>query len=253
MIQILSKEEIVALKKGGEILKTVLSEVVAMVKPGISSIDLDTYAEKRLRELGSVPTFKGYTVQGLSPYPATLCVSINDEIVHGIPSKSKVLDEGDIVSLDIGAKYDGICTDMATTVGIGEIKPEYAKLLAVTKKSLELGIKAVKEGEHIGIIGQTVQKYVEDQGFAVVKDLVGHGIGNKPQMEPSIPNYGKFYDGPIIQAGMALAIEPMATTGTDRIKNSDGGWVYSTADGSIAAHFEHTVIVENGKATVVTA
>jgi len=245
MINIYRPEEIKVLREGGKILASVLYQVADMVKSDVANVELDRLAEKLIREAGGEPSFKNYkTAEDKIPYPASLCVSINDEVVHGIPDSRKIKD-GDIVSLDLGMKYKKLYTDMAITVGAG-------KIIEVTKKSLEEGIKAVKEGAHIGDIGFAIQTCAEKNGFNVVRQLVGHGVGYKPHEEPEIPNFGKYGTGEILKAGMVLAIEPMITVGSPEVFLDKDNWTWKTKDGSLAAHFEHTVVVTKNGVEVLT-
>jgi len=252
-MNILSAKEIENIKKCGRVLKAALDKVALAVAPGVTASQLNQIAEDELHRLGAVPSFKNYFIPGGGTYPSSLCVSINSEVVHGLPTENKVLKEGDIVSLDLGAIFLGVCTDMAVTKPVGRIDPDLERLLAATKHALDLGIKEVKKGNRIGDISHAVQTYIETMGFSVVRDLVGHGIGTKPHTDPQIPNYGQAGRGPIIQNGMALAIEPMATNGSYQVNSDPDGWTIRTADGSYAAHFEHTVVIDNGKTFVVTA
>jgi len=252
MKNILTKNQISAMKECGKILALAMNEVKHAVKPGVSTLSLDKIAEESIRKSGAVPSFKNYEVAGIGRYPASLCVSINSEIVHGIPTNERFLEGGDIVSLDLGAKYKGVCTDMAVTLPVGEISKEAKRLILVTKECLDRGISAAISGHHIGAIGESVQKHAEKNGFGVVRDMVGHGIGEKPHMDPKIPNYGESTDGPRIFDNMALAIEPMITAGDYTITTGRDGWTISTADKSIAAHFEHTVVIVDGLPEIVT-
>ena len=251
MENILNREEIRLIKKCGKILSESLLEVKKAVKPGIITSRLDEIAYYEIKKRGAEPSFKDYEVKGAGCFPSTLCVSVNDEVVHGLPSE-RVIQEGDIVSLDIGAKYRGIYTDMAITVPVGEISEVAQKLIETTKKCLNIGISEAKVGNHIGDIGFAVQEYAERNGFGVVRDLVGHGIGRDAHMMPHIPNFGEKGRGPAIEEGMALAIEPMLTEWEYDISIKSDGWTVATSDGSLAAHFEHTVVIMNGKPVIVT-
>lgn len=252
MNNVLSEKQIVAMRECGKILASAMDEVAQAVKPGVSTLSLDRIAEEFIRKSGAVPSFKNLKVAGVGQYPASLCVSINSEIVHGIPRSDRFLEEGDIVSLDLGAKHKEVCSDMAITLPVGKISDEAKRLIRVTKECLDRGINAAISGRRIGAIGEAVQKHAESNGFGVVRDMVGHGIGEKPHMDPKIPNYGKSSDGPKILDNMALAIEPMITAGDYNITAGFDGWTISTADKSLAAHFEHTVVIENGITTIVT-
>ena len=219
------------------------------VKAGMSTMDLDALAESFIRSHpGAKPAFKG-----LYGFPGTLCTSINHEIVHGIPSRKRVLKDGDIISLDVGVGYEGYFTDSATTVPVGEVDEETRRLLAVTERSLEAGIAAAVPGNHLGDIGAAVQQVVEDAGFSVVRDLVGHGIGVEFHEEPQVPNYGKPKRGPKLLAGMTLAIEPMVNVGSAKTRTMPDKWTVVTVDGKRSAHFEHTVAVTEDGPRILTA
>ena len=253
MNNILSANQIENMRECGKLLSSAMKEVEKAVKPGISTEKLDQIAEKYIREHNAIPSFKNYEVTGVGKYPASLCVSIDSEIVHGIPSPNRILKEGDIVSLDLGAILKGVCTDMAITLPVGKVSENAEKLMKVTEECLDRGIKAVISGNKIGAIGESVQKHAEENRFGVVRDFVGHGIGEKPHMDPAIPNYGKSTDGPEILEGMAFAIEPMITEGNYETKIEPNGWTVTTADGSLAAHFEHTVVIIDGISEIMTA
>jgi len=245
MITIKTPEEIKILQEGGKKLVSVLYQVAEMVGPGVVTAELDKMAERLIKEAGGEPSFKNYkTDEDKIPYPASLCVSINDEVVHGIPGPRKIKD-GDIVSLDLGMKYKNFYTDMAITVGTG-------KIIEVAKKSLEEGIKVIKQGAHIGDIGFAIQSYVEKNGFNVVRQLVGHGVGHNPHEEPEVPNFGKKGTGEILKQGMVLALEPMITAGNPEVILSDDNWTWKTKDGSLAAHFEYTVVVTKNGVEILT-
>lgn len=286
MITIKTLEEIKIMRQGGEILAKILNEVAKAIKPGITTKELDKLASELIFLSGAKPAFLGY-----EGFPAALCTSVNEEIVHALPSKRK-LEEGDIIGLDLGILYpiegrgpsgtlspsenclacpfgkecpskgfpvqapkeylryptgQGFYTDMALTVPVGQIKPEAAKLIKVAKEALEIGLKEIKSGNHIGDISFAIQNYVEEQGFSVIRDLVGHGIGKKLHEDPKIPNFGQPNTGPELKVGMTLAIEPMITAGQYKIKKSKDGFGYETEDKSLASHFEHTVaVIEDG-------
>jgi methionyl aminopeptidase len=226
----------------------VLAELRALVEPGISTADLDAVAERRIREAGGVPAFKGYR-----GYPATLCASINEEVVHGIPSATRALRAGDIISLDVGVKMDGYFGDSAVTVAVGEIPERTAALLQVTSEALDRAISQVRVGGRLSDIGHAVQEWVEMHGFSVVREFVGHGIGERLHEEPQIPNYGQPGRGPKLVEGMVLAIEPMVAMGRPETRVLGDGWTAVTRDGSLAAHFEHTVAVTATGPLVLTA
>lgn len=216
----------------------VLAELKPLVKPGVTTAELDGFAEKRVRALGASPAFLGYR-----GYPATLCVSINEEIVHGIPSPKRVVRAGDIVSLDMGAVRDGFYGDAALTVAAGGISPQAEKLMEVTRRSLELALSKVRAGARLGDVSHAVQEYAEANGMSVVREFTGHGIGRHLHEEPSIPNFGRAGTGPLLKSGMTLAIEPMLCLGRAEVVVRNDGWTAVSADGSLAAHYEHTVAV----------
>lgn len=248
MIDIKSQEEIHIIHEGGKILAEVLEIVKEKVAAGVTAQELDEIAEKEIRKRGATPSFKGY-----QKFPATLCVSINNEVVHGIPKASKVLKNSDIVGLDIGLWYKGLCTDLAITAGVGKISKEASKLLSVTKKALQIGIKQAKIGNTTGDIGHAVQQFAESKGFGVVRDLVGHGVGRKVHEEPYVPNYGEPKTGVKLEQGMVIAIEPMLTMGHYDVVLEDDDWTYSTADGSLAAQFEHTIAITKEGPVILTS
>lgn len=253
MIAIKTPEEIKILREGGKILASVLLMVAERAKPGMATSELDEYAEFLIKKAGGEPSFKNYkTRNDKYPFPASLCLSVNDEVVHGIPSSERILKEGNIVGLDLGLKWQGLYSDATITIGIGEIKAEAEKLLDVTKTALEEGIKAVKENGAIGDIGFAIQSYVEKNGFNVVKKLVGHGVGYDVHEEPDIPNWGKKGTGPILKSGMILALEPMVVMGSSDVILDKNGWAWKTKDGSLAAHFEHTLAVTQKGCEVLT-
>lgn len=236
MIYIKTPEEIQIMREGGKILSQIMKELVKYTKAGICTEELDKLACDLAKKYNAQPSFKGY-----KGFPKSLCVCLNEELVHCLPSQ-RVIEEGDIVSLDFGIRYKGLCTDMAVTLGLGKIDRKIKKLICVTKKALYLGIKKIKAGAHLGDIGFAIQKYVEGQGFSVIRDLSGHGVGKEVHEPPQILCYGKPDTGKILEEGMTICLEPMACTGDYKIKQrQDGSFV--TVDGSISAHFEHTVLV----------
>ena len=241
-----SAPELDRMRAANALVADVLGELRAMVAPGISTADLDVAAERQIREANAVPAFKGY-----SGYPATLCASVNEAVVHGIPTSTPLV-EGDIVSLDMGVVLDGFYGDSAITLPVGDIPDRVSKLLRVTKESLDLAIEQVQVNGYVSDIGHVVQRHVEAHGFSVVREFVGHGIGTKLHEDPQIPNYGDPGNGPRLEAGMVLAIEPMVTLGKPAVKVLDDGWTAVTRDGSLAAHFEHTVAVTDVGPEVLT-
>lgn len=249
MIQLKSDREIEVMARGGRILAETVREVEGRVQPGMTTADLDAIADEFIRShAGATPAFKG-----LYNFPASVCASINDEIVHGIPSKKRVIKEGDLVSIDIGVRLDGYYTDSATTVPVGNVDAESRRLLDVTRQALTAGIAAATADNHIGDIGAAVQKVVEAAGFSVVRELVGHGIGVSFHEEPQVPNYGKPKRGFRLTPGLTIAIEPMVNVGKPGTRTLPDKWTVVTADGSRSAHFEHTVAITRNGPRVLTA
>jgi methionyl aminopeptidase len=236
------------MRSANRLVAQVLEALEAVVAPGVTTADLDTLAERLVRDGGAVPAFKGYR-----GFPATLCTSVNAEVVHGIPSGKTVLADGDIVSIDIGVKLDGFFGDSAVTVPVGEVPERTRDLLRVTRESLERGIDQVKVGGRLSDIGHAVQAWVEAHGFSVVREFVGHGIGEKLHEEPAVPNFGTPGRGPKLAAGMVLAIEPRGARGRPGVRVLSDGWTATTRDGSLAAHFEHTVAVGEDGPLILTA
>ncbi len=252
-ITIKTKEEIEILKEGGKILAEVLRELAKLAKPGVSTGFLDQKAQEMILTRGAEPAFLNYHPDFMEkPYPAALCASLNEVVVHGLPSDAVILKDGDILKLDLGVKYKNLFTDAAITVGIGELTEEKQKLIDITKQSLELAINEVKPGNHIGDIGFAVENYVESNGFYVIEILVGHGVGYEIHEEPNVPNYGKKDKGPILKSGMVLAIEPMVAFKSKEVKLSKDGFGYETLGGSLSAHFEHSVAVTDNGHMVLT-
>lgn len=237
MSYVKTPEQIAHIRVSCEIASQVLREVIAAVKPGITTKDLDALAASLAKARGTEPSFTGYL-----DYPAAICVSVNDEVVHGIPG-ARVLKLGDIVGLDFGVKYRGYFSDLARTVTVGEVSDDAKRLIDVTSKALDRGIAAIKPGAMTGDVGQAVQSYVEEQGYSVVRDLVGHGVGTAVHEPPAIPNYGKAGSGTQFVPGMVVAIEPMVNIGRAAVRLLDDGWTFKTKDGSLSAHFEDTVLV----------
>jgi methionyl aminopeptidase len=241
-----SPAEIEKMRAASALVAEVLGELAAMVAPGVSSLDLDAVAERLVRAAGAEPAFKGYR-----GYPNTLCTSVNDQVIHGIPSKRPLV-EGDIISIDMGVKMGGFYGDSAVTVPVGRISDEAARLLQVTQESLEKGIEQVRLGGRVSDIGHAIQAHVEAHGFSVVREFVGHGIGASLHEEPQIANYGDPGRGPRLAEGMTLAIEPMVNAGKPGVKMLSDGWTAVTRDGSLSAHFEHTVAVTKNGPLVLT-
>lgn len=246
IISIKTPEEIRIMAEGGKILAKVMANLEKKVLPGITTKELNRAAESLILKSGGKPSFKRY--QG---FPACLCTSINEEIVHCVPSR-RILKEGDIISLDLGIYYKGFHTDMAVTLAVGKISPEAQRLVRITKKALKRGIKKVRPGNTFGDIGNTIQRYVESQGFNVVRELCGHGIGKEIHEEPQVLNYGKRRTGPEIKEGMTFCIEPMVTTGDWKIKKSKDGYGFETQDGSMSCHFEHAMAVTKNGCQLLT-
>jgi methionyl aminopeptidase len=243
-----SGAEIDKMRRSGRIVRQVLEAVREAVAPGVSTMDLERVAERKIRDLGAKPAFKGYY-----DYPCVLCTSVNDEIVHGIPSARRMLKAGDIVSIDCGVVLDGYYGDAAITVPVGDtITPELQKLLDVTRQSLHCGIEAARVGNTVGDVGAAVQKVVEANGFSVVREFVGHGIGTKLHEDPQIPNYGTPGHGPKLRDGMVLAIEPMVNIGKPGTRVLDDKWTAVTEDGSYSAHFEHCIAVTRNGPVILT-
>ena len=245
-IIIKSRSEIAAMRRAGSVVASILKTLSKEIKAGVTTRHLDDIAVSELTRHGATPSFKGYR-----GFPATLCVSINEEIVHGIPVERKIR-EGDIVSLDFGAKVDGFHGDAALTVGVGNISPQAKQLLDTTRGSLEAGINVARDGARLSDISAAIQYYVESRGFSVVREYTGHGIGHELHEDPQIPNFGPPGLGPVLQKGMTLAIEPMVNLGGWQTKVNNDGWTVVTADGSLSAHFEKTIAITNGGAEVLT-
>jgi methionyl aminopeptidase len=246
MIVCRSKTEIQKLRRVNQLVGRILNELRQMVVPGVTTEEIDASAEALVREAGAEPAFKGY-----HGFPATVCSSVNEQVVHGIPSARRLL-EGDVLSLDMGAKLDGFYGDSAVTVPVGGVSADAARLLRVTETALFHGIEAVKPGARVSDIGAAVQAHVEEHGFSVVREFVGHGIGTSLHEEPQIANYGPADRGPRLAEGMALAIEPMVNAGAAAVKVLNDGWTAVTRDGSLSAHFEHTVVVADGGYEILT-
>lgn len=256
-------QEIKMIKEGGQIMGRILDNLAKMVKPGMSTWEVDQAAEKMIIEAGGRPAFKGYKARPSdTPFPSTICASVNEELVHGIAKKNKILKNGDVFTIDIGMEWpykgekkdEGFYTDTALTIPIGKVAPKTMELLQVTHDSLEAGIKVIKPGNTIADIGKAIEDYIKSHGkYGIVKDLVGHGVGHAVHEEPRIPNfYDRALDYIVIKPGMVLAIEPMVSLGGWRVTTANDGWTISMADNSLSAHFEHTVVVTKSGNTVVT-
>ncbi|MHB1224087.1 MAG: type I methionyl aminopeptidase [Gemmatimonadaceae bacterium] len=248
MIQLKSPREIEVMAEGGAILGAALVLLRGAVRPGVTTLELDQIAERFIRDHdGATPAFKG-----LYGFKGSACISINEEIVHGIPSRKRILAEGDIVTLDLGVKLGGYYTDSAITVPVGQVDAATQRLLDVTQRSLEAGIRAAVVGNHVGDIGYAVQQVVEPEGFSIVRDLVGHGLGLSLHEEPQVPNYGKPHRGPTLAPGLTIAIEPMINAGVPHTRTLSDKWTVVTADGRRSAHFEHTIAVTEDGPRILT-
>ena len=248
MIVCRSAAELEKMRAAGRLVGEVLTELTARVAPGVTTAALDEIAEEMNRDAGAIPAFKGY-----HGYPATICASINEEVIHGIPSGRRILNEGDVVSIDVGASLDGYYGDSAVTLPVGAVSEQAATLLRVTEESLYKAIERVRVGGRISDIGHAVQHHVEAYGFSVVREFVGHGIGQRMHEEPQVPNYGEPGRGPRLTEGMVLAIEPMVNAGKPAVKVLADGWTAVTRDGGLSAHFEHTVAVTADGPWILTA
>ena len=248
MVSIKSEREIQLMRKAGSAVALILEEMCQMVKPGMTTWEIDRYAESRCKDLKVLPAFKGY-----HGFPATVCISVNDEVVHGIPSRRKTLAEGDIVGLDFGVSVDGWFGDSARTVAVGRVSPEAQQLIEVTRESLNRGIEQCRAGNRVFDIGHAVQNYVEGFGYGVVREFVGHGIGKALHEDPQVPNYGPKGKGLELKVGMVLAIEPMINAGGAGVKVLSDGWTAVTIDRSLSAHFEHTIAIREGAPEILTA
>ncbi len=248
MIVCRTASELEKMRAAGRLVGEVLTLLAAKVAPGVTTGDLDALAEQTIVDAGATPAFKGY-----HGYPATICASVNDEVIHGIPSGRRVLEAGDIISIDVGAQLNGYFGDSAVTLPVGPISEDAARLLRVTEESLFKAIEQVRPGNRLSDIGHAVQQHVEAYGFSVVREFVGHGIGQQMHEEPQVPNYGEAGRGPRLSEGMVLAIEPMVNAGKPAVKVLADGWTAVTRDRSLSAHFEHTVAVTAGEPWVLTA
>lgn len=252
MISIKNNYEIKLMRYGGRIGALVIQELVDYLKPGISTFEINKMTEELLAKYGVEPAFKNYSPFGRKKYPAAICVSINEEIVHGVPSEKKIKN-GDLVSLDLGIKYENYYTDLATTVGVGKINESDKLLLKATKEALDKVIQFLKAGVRLGDVGFLIQKTIEGYNFSVVRDCVGHGIGKEIHEDPSVPNYGQPGKGLILKEGMTIAVEPMACQGSSKIRLKTDGWTIVTADNKKSAHFEHTLAIYKDGCEVLTS
>lgn len=246
-------DEIRRLRLSCQNMARILGSVIATVKPGITTFEVDALAEKMIREIGGIPIFKGYNPGGGRPFPATLCASINDEVVHGIPSKERILKEGDLFKIDIGMRFEGMVSDMARTIMVGKVSSLAEKLTTVTRECLERGIAELRPGAHISAYARAVQSHAESNGFSVVRDLVGHGVGRELHEDPQVPNYvSRRMDDFILKKGMTLALEPMINAGTFGVRVASDDWTFITSDSKLSAHFEDTVVITDHGAEILT-
>lgn len=248
-----TEDEIELMRKANQLVSMTLAELAKCIKPGISTLQLDKIAEEFIRDHGAIPTFKNFPNPFGSPFPASICTSVNDVVVHGIPDASTVLKDGDIISIDCGTLLDGFNGDSCYTFCVGEVAEEVRHLLRTTKESLYKGIEQAVAGNHLGDIGSSIQDYCEAHGYGIVRELTGHGIGCEMHEPPQIPNYGRRGNGMFLKAGMCIAIEPMVTFGDKSVYMMPDRWTIRTRDGKPAAHFEHTMAIRKGKAEVLSS
>ena len=248
-----TEDEIELMRRANQLVGKTLGELAKHIKPGVTTLQLDKIAEEFIRDNGAIPTFKNFPNPYGGPFPASICTSVNDVVVHGIPDDKTVLRDGDIISVDCGTLLDGFNGDSCYTFCVGEVSDEIRQLLKTTKESLYLGIEQAVAGKHVGDIGYTVQNYCEAQGYGVVRELTGHGIGREMHEDPQVPNYGRRGNGAFLKAGMCIAIEPMIMMGKRDIWLMDDRWTVKTRDGKPAAHFEHTIAIRRGKAEILSS
>jgi methionyl aminopeptidase len=248
-IVIKSPDEIATLREAGRINARALDAIRQLVKPGVTTAELDAVAEEVIRKHGAIPTFKGYP--GPYPYPASICVSINEQLVHGIPSKRK-LQSGDIISIDCGSTFEGFVGDSAITIGVGEMSPVAQRLIEVTEQALYVGIRKMRANNRVGDVSAAIQEYVEKAGFYVTHEYTGHGVGRQMHEGPQVPNYGTPGRGQILRQGMTIALEPMVLVGTSQTRVLPDQWMVVSADGSLTAHWEHSVAITEGEALILT-
>ena len=251
MIPIKTVKEIEKMRAAGEVAAEVLDEMVRFVEVGVSTYDLDSFGKNVMKRLGAKSAAYHYG-SSRNPYPGYACISINDEVVHGIPSRDVILMDGDIVSIDVAVFYNGYVGDNTRTVLVGDVSPEAQKLVKVTEEALLLGISQATEGKHVGDISHAIEAHALKNKFGVLKDFVGHGVGKNMHEGPQVPNYGKAGSGPLLRRGMTLAIEPMFTFGSEKVYVADDGWTVKTVDGSLSAHFEHTILITDNLPEILT-
>lgn len=247
-----TEDEIQLMRQANQLVGKTLAELAKHIKPGVSTLELDKIAEEFIRDHGAIPTFLNFPNPYGAPFPASICTSVNNVVVHGIPSAKEVLHDGDVISVDCGTLLAGYNGDSAYTFPVGEVSEDVMQLLRVTKESLYLGIEKAIADKHVGDIGDAVQSHCESFGYGVVRELTGHGIGREMHEDPQIPNYGKRGNGPRLKSGMCIAIEPMITMGDRKIYLAEDRWGIVTRDGKPAAHYEHTIAIRNGKAEILS-
>lgn len=247
-----TEEEIELMRAANLLVGSTLAEIAKAIRPGVTTLQLDKIAEEYIRDHGAVPTFKGFPNPYGGPFPASICASVNEEVVHGVPN-DRPLQEGDIVSVDCGTLLNGYCGDSCYTFGVGEVSEEVKRLLKTTKEALYLGIEAAQQGRRIGDIGHAVQSHCEARGYGVVREFVGHGIGRQMHEDPQVPNFGRRGEGKQIKSGLCIAIEPMIAMGSPEIRMMPDRWTITTRDGKPAAHFEHTVAIHQGKVDTLSS
>ena len=252
MIFLKTEDEIELLRQSNLLVGKTLAEVAKIIKPGVTTRELDKVADEFIRDNGAIPTFKGFPNQFGDPFPASICTSVNDAVVHGIPG-DEVLKDGDVVSVDCGTYMNGFCGDSAYTFCVGEVDEEIRQLLKVTKEALYIGIRNAVQGKRIGDIGYSIQQHCESHSYGVVRELVGHGIGKEMHEEPAVPNYGRRGSGTLLKNGLCIAIEPMITLGNRQVMIDSDGWTVRTRDRKCAAHFEHTIAIRNGEADILSS
>lgn len=253
MITLKKEKELLLMRKAGQIVADVLDALAEAIRPGVSTAAIDKVAEDIILKEGAIPAFKGYRVPGIPiAFPGTVCASVNEEVVHGIPDPDRILEEGDIISIDVGASYSGYFGDAACTYPVGEVSGLRRRLIDATRESLEKAVKAATAGNTLGDIGHAVESFITAQGFGLVRDYAGHGIGAHLHEPPQVPNYGRRGRGITLKPGMTLAIEPMVMAGAEEVEVGPDRWVVKTADGSDAAHFEKTVLIRDGQPEILT-
>ena len=248
-----TEDEIELMRQANRLVGKTLGELARHIKPGLTTLQLDKIADTFIRDHGAVPTFKGFPNPYGGPFPASICTSVNDVVVHGVPNETTVLKEGDIISIDCGTLLNGFCGDSCYTFCVGDVSDDVKQLLRVTREALYLGIEQAQAGHHLGDISYAVQKHCEDYHYGIVRELTGHGIGHEMHEDPQVPNYGRRGNGVMLKAGMCIAIEPMVTQGNRAICMDADRWTIRTRDGNPAAHFEHTIVVRRGKAEILSS